>query len=98
MSSEMSRRKFLQVVSAGGLFGFGVLAGGCGQQTRQAAGGDGWIPAQYDGNGEWSARVKGRIAISPDNTAIVRDDKKCILCGQCIEACQNVMKIGRAHV
>lgn len=88
MSKNLSRRKFLKVVSGSGLVGFGVLASGC---KGQAPGGKGWIPDQYQGKGDFPVNVKGRVAIAKDNPSIERDDEKCILCGQCIEACEKVM-------
>lgn len=90
MSMELSRRKFLKLVAGSGVLGFGAMLTGCG---RGPQGGEGWIPDQYQGKGDYPLSFKGRVAISPFNPSIERDDEKCILCGQCIEACQNVMGV-----
>lgn len=90
MSMELSRRKFLKLVAGSGVMGFGVMLTGCGHSTQ---GGKGWIPDQYEGKGDFPLSFKGRVSISPLNPSIERDDEKCILCGQCIEACQNVMGV-----
>ncbi|WP_255451345.1 [FeFe] hydrogenase, group A [Sporomusa sp. KB1] len=37
--------------------------------------------------------AEGRVPIDPDNPSIVRDDQKCILCGQCLEACEKVQSV-----
>lgn len=92
MAQNISRRDFLKLASGTSLFGLGVLASGCASEEKQS-GGDGWMPDQYHGRGDFPAQLKGRVAIAPDNAAIVRDDEKCILCGQCIEACQKVMSV-----
>ena len=89
-SSKLSRRNFLKLIGGAGLFGTGVMASGCSGKT---AGGRGWMPSQYEGTGNWQAHVKGRIAIAANNVSIERNDSKCILCGQCIEVCKNVMSV-----
>lgn len=81
----------MKIASGSGLLGMGVMFTGCGR--NEPAGGDGWMPEQYKGKGTWPAQVKGRVSIDPDNLGIMRDDEKCILCGQCIEACENVMSV-----
>ena len=90
MSKKMSRRKFLKVVAGSGVLGFGVMATGC---KGESPGGKGWIPDQYQGKGDFPVNLKGRVAISKCNASIERDDEKCILCGQCVEACKNVMGV-----
>lgn len=90
MSKNLSRRKFLKVVAGSGLAGFGAMVTGC---KGDAPGGNGWIPDQYEGKGDFPVKLKGRVAIAADNPSIERDDEKCILCGQCIEACENVMAV-----
>ncbi|RYD03888.1 hypothetical protein N752_17555 [Desulforamulus aquiferis] len=45
------------------------------------------------GASSWPIQVKGRIPIDPSNPSIARDDKKCILCGQCVEVCQRVQTV-----
>lgn len=89
-SKGISRRNFFKLLGGAGLFGTGILASGCSGKT---AGGKGWMPSQYEGTGNWPAKVKGRIAIADDNPSIARDDAKCVLCGQCIEVCKNVMSV-----
>ncbi len=51
------------------------------------------MPDEYQGRGSTPVQLKGRVAIAADNPSLVRDDEKCILCGQCLEACQNVMTV-----
>jgi len=90
MSNNLSRRKFLKVVAGSGLVGFGAMVTGC---KGDSPDGRGWIPDQYQGKGDFPVNLKGRVAIAASNPSIERDDEKCILCGQCIEACQNVMAV-----
>ena len=90
MSSKLSRRKFLKVAAGSGLLGFGVMAAGC---KGDPSGAKGWVPDQYQGKGDFPVNLKGRVAISEYNPSIERDDEKCILCGQCVEACKNVMGV-----
>lgn len=90
MSSKLSRRKFLKVAAGSGLLGFGVMATGC---KGDPSGAKGWVPDQYQGKGDFPVNLKGRVAISEYNPSIERDDEKCILCGQCVEACKNVMGV-----
>lgn len=90
MTNKISRRKFLKVVAGSGVVGFGVMAAGC---KGDPSGAQGWIPDQYQGKGDFPVNLKGRVAISQDNPSIERDDEKCILCGQCVEACKNVMGV-----
>ena len=92
MAQKISRREFLKLASGTSLFGLGVLASGCASEQKDE-GGDGWMPDQYQGRGDFPAHLKGRVAISPKNPSIMRDDEKCILCGQCIEACHNVIGV-----
>ena len=90
MSNNLSRRKFLKVVAGSGIAGFGVMVTGC---KGESPGGKGWIPDQYQGKGDFPVALKGRVSIAADNPSIERDDEKCILCGQCIEACEKVMGV-----
>lgn len=90
MGTNLSRRKFLKVLSTSGVAGFAAMVTGC---KGEAPGGKGWIPDQYQGKGDFPINFKGRVSIAPDNPAIERDDEKCILCGQCIEACEKVMSV-----
>ncbi len=55
--------------------------------------GKGWLPNQYRDQSAFKPDVRGRVSFSPDDPAIVRDDEKCILCGQCIEACEKVQSV-----
>ena len=92
MASKISRRNFLKLLSGGGLLGASALLSGCGGEMKNAGGG-GWLPDQYSQNGAWPATVRGRVAIAPHNPSIMRDDEKCILCGQCAEVCDKVMSV-----
>ena len=82
-NSDVSRRSFIK------LAGVGLVAGAAGCDGKPS-GGDGWVPAQYEGRGKFPAQVRGRVPIDPTNLAITRDDQKCILCGQCAEVCSKV--------
>jgi NADH-quinone oxidoreductase subunit G len=88
----VSRRSFLKGVSSVGLTGAVAAVTGC-KSTGKPAGGAGWMPQQYNVPEAWPVQVRGRVPIDPENPSIVRDDKKCILCGQCIEACNKVQSI-----
>lgn len=87
---SVSRRGFLKMLGGVGLAGVAANITGCSQEP---AGGSGWLPQQYQVASSWPVQVKGRIPIDPNNPSIVRDDKKCILCGQCIEACERVQTV-----
>ncbi len=87
---KVSRRSFLKLIGSAGVVGTGLVASGC---SGDQAGGKGWMPSQYENKGNYAAKVKGRIAIDEDNPSIMRDDAKCILCGQCIEVCKNTMSV-----
>jgi iron-only hydrogenase group A len=92
-SSKMktcTRRNFLKLMGGAGLTGIAATIAGC---STDPAGGKGWMPKQYQVASNWPVPVKGRIPIDPDNPSIVRDDRKCILCGQCLEACENVQSV-----
>lgn len=92
---KVSRRSFLKLVGGASLVGVSLGLTGCGKPITadRAAGGTGWMPTQYNAPGSWPTQVKGRIAIDPLNPSITRDDQKCILCGQCIEVCQNTQTV-----
>lgn len=51
------------------------------------------MPEQYNAKGVFPVQVRGRVPIDPLNLAIRRDDRKCILCGQCVEACERVQTV-----
>jgi iron-only hydrogenase group A len=88
---KITRRNFFKFIGGAGMGGMALTLAGC--STEQAAGGTGWIPQQYQVPGTWPVQVKGRIPIDSDNPSIVRDDRKCILCGQCLEACEKVQSV-----
>lgn len=88
----VSRRTFLKGVTGAGLTGAAAALTGC-KSTGKPAGGTGWTPQQYNVPESWPVQVRGRVPIDPENPSIVRDDKKCILCGQCIEACSKVQSV-----
>lgn len=87
---KVSRRSFLKAIGGVSLLGVGASVAGCG---TQAAGGKGWMPSQYNVPAKWPVQVKGRVPIDPTNAAIVRNDSACILCGQCLEVCRNMMGV-----
>ncbi len=89
--TKITRRNFFKFIGGAGIGGMALTIAGC--DTEQVAGGTGWIPKQYEVAGSWPVQVKGRIPIDPDNPSIVRDDRKCILCGQCLEACEKVQSV-----
>jgi len=76
----ISRRSFFALAGGSGL----ALATGC---TGKPIGGKGWVPSQYESTGNFPTQVRGRIPIDPLNPTIMREDHRCILCGQCIEVC-----------
>jgi iron-only hydrogenase group A len=89
---DVSRRIFLQLAGVGLA---ATVSTGCENRLGvtgelKPAGGNGWIPEQYDAPGGFPVQVRGRIPIDPLNPSIMRDDKKCILCGQCVEVCAKV--------
>lgn len=86
----LSRRKFFKLIGAIGMTGVAADVAGC---ASGPVGGKGWMPQQYQVPGNWPIQVKGRIPIDPDNPSIVRDDRKCILCGQCLEVCEKVQTV-----
>ncbi|SFL45713.1 [FeFe] hydrogenase, group A [Pelosinus propionicus] len=89
-TSTLSRRKFFKLLGGIGMTGAAASISGC---TTEAVGGKGWIPGQYQVPGNWPVKVKGRIPIDPQNPSIVRDDQKCILCGQCLDVCEKVQTV-----
>ncbi|MEG0874393.1 MAG: [FeFe] hydrogenase, group A [Clostridiales bacterium] len=85
----LTRRQFLGVGLAAGT---AVTLSGCGV-VKDIGGSSGWVPEQYNTGGNWPPQVKGRVPLDPENISVVRDDKKCVLCGQCLEVCQNVQTV-----
>jgi iron-only hydrogenase group A len=91
VETKMSRRNFFKLIGGTGLGGItAATIAGC---SRETAGGTGWIPKQYQVASTWPAQVRGRISIDPENPSIVRDDRKCILCGQCLEVCERIQSV-----
>lgn len=92
---NLSRRSFLKFVGGASLAGVTLNLAGCGEPLTadKAVGGKGWMPTQYNAPGSWPTQVRGRVPIDPLNLSIVRDDQKCILCGQCIEVCNKVQSV-----
>ena len=93
LEKEITRRSFLKMMGGLGLAGLSLSLTGCNNNQPAYAGGEGWMPQQYQVPGEWPAQVRGRVPISMDNPSIVRDDQKCILCGQCLEVCKNTQTV-----
>ncbi len=79
----VSRRSFIKLAGTG----LAVTVIGC---NGKPSGGDGWIATQYEDTGNISPQVRGRVPIDPMNLTIMRDDQKCILCGQCADVCNRV--------
>mgnify|MGYP000959717193 CR=1 FL=1 len=94
-AKRLTRRSFLKLVGGASLVGVSLNLAGCGKPltAEKAAGGEGWMPTQYNVPGSWPTQVRGRVPIDPSNPSITRDDQKCILCGQCIEVCKNVQTV-----
>lgn len=92
IDTSCSRRFFLKGLGAAGMAGALATLSGC-KDAGKPSGGEGWTPQQYNVPGSWPVQVRGRVPIDPDNPSIVRDDRKCILCGQCAEACKQVQSI-----
>jgi len=88
----ISRRFFLKGLGAAGVTGALATLSGC-KDAGKPSGGEGWTPQQYNAPGSWPVQVRGRVPIDPRNPSIVRDDRKCILCGQCTEACERVQSV-----
>lgn len=89
-AKSIGRRNFLKLLGGSSVVGMAASIAGC---SSDPAGGKGWMPKQYQVAGSWPVQVKGRIPIDPDNPSIMRDDRKCILCGQCLEACEKVQSV-----
>ena len=89
-AKTISRRNFLKLMGGSGALGMAVATVGC---SSGPTGGKGWMPKQYQVASNYPVQVKGRIPIDPENPSIMRDDRKCILCGQCLEACEKVQSV-----
>ena len=90
-SKGISRRRFLSVMAGAGVVGAAATMTGCSPVSDPA--GKGWLPNQYRSASAIPAQVKGRVPLDPNNVSLVRNDEKCILCGQCIEACEKVQSV-----
>ena len=75
MAKDLSRRKFLKLMAGAGTIGMTVALTSGGEKILtdkgEQPGGDGWITDQYNGKGDFSLHLKGRVAISYDNPAII---------------------------
>lgn len=89
--NQVSRRGFFKMMAGAGLAGTAVSLTGC--RPDEQYGGSGWLPEQYNVPASWPTQVRGRIPVDPFSPSIARDDQKCILCGQCLEVCQNVQSV-----
>lgn len=88
----ITRRFFLKGLGTAGMAGALATLSGC-KDAGRPLGGEGWTPQQYNAPGSWPVQVRGRVPIDPDNPSLVRDDRKCILCGQCTEACRYIQSV-----
>ncbi len=93
LEKKVTRRSFLKMMGGLGLAGITASIGGNMANASEQTGGRGWLPEQYQSSGTWPAQVRGRVPIAPGNPSIARDDKKCILCGQCLEVCQKTQTV-----
>jgi len=89
----VTRRAFLKMMGGLGLAGLAVGAGGCLESPVRDTGGQGWLPYQYEAAGTWPVPMRGRVSIDPMNPSLVRDDAKCVLCGQCLDVCERVQAV-----
>ena len=80
---SISRRRFISMLAGTGAVAATTTLTGCRPVSDPS--GQGWLPNQYRDQSTFKPPVRGRVAFSPDDPALVRDDEKCILCGQCIE-------------
>ena len=90
--NPVTRRSFLKGLGSAGIAGALTTLSGC-KSAGKPSGGEGWTPQQYNAPGSWPVQVRGRVPIDPNNPSIVRDDRKCILCGQCAEACERIQSV-----
>ncbi len=93
-NKAVTRRSFLKMATSMGLLAglTGALAG-CDDKNPKRPGGEGWLPNQYNAAGTFPAQVRGRVPIDLDNPSIMRDNQKCVLCGQCLETCENIESV-----
>lgn len=90
MSTNISRRKFITLLAGTSITGASILAG-CSPVSDP--GGTGWLPNQYRNQSAMAPVIKGRVPLDPNDPSIIRKDEKCILCGQCVEACEKVQSV-----
>ena len=88
---HISRRRFLSALAGTSAVAAAAAMTGCRPVSDPS--GQGWLPNQYRDQTALAPSVKGRVALDPADPAIVRDDEKCILCGQCVEACEKVQSV-----
>ena len=91
-SKAITRRGFLKMASVAGITGATMATSGCLIQDR-TIGEDGWLPRQYEGVWNMPVKARGRIAVDPNNPSLARNDRLCILCGQCIEVCYETQTV-----
>lgn len=88
---RLTRRSFLKLLTSAGIIGATASLTGC--TIVEETAGTGWLPEQYEVPGSWPVQVRGRVPLDPSNPSLVRNDEKCVLCGQCVEACQQVQSV-----
>ncbi|HHW07473.1 MAG TPA: hydrogenase [Clostridia bacterium] len=88
---RFTRRSFLKMLTSAGIIGATASLTGCTIVDDTA--GTGWLPEQYEIPGSWPVQVRGRVPLDPLNPSLIRNDQKCILCGQCLEVCQQVQSV-----
>lgn len=88
----ITRRGFLKLASLAGLTGATMATSGCLIRDDRIDG-QGWLPEQYQVTGEFPVQARGRVPIDPKSPSLSRDDQKCILCGQCLQVCQEVQGV-----
>jgi iron-only hydrogenase group A len=90
MTKKVTRRNFFKLIGGFSLAGSAAALSGC---ANEPVGGKGWIPGQYRTAANWPVQVRGRVPLDLNNPSIVRDDRKCILCGQCLQVCRDVQTV-----
>jgi len=88
---NVSRRKFISILAGAGAVATASTLTGCSPVSDPS--GTGWLPNQYRNQSDLNPTLKGRVPFDPNDPAIMRNDEKCILCGQCIEACEKVQSV-----
>lgn len=88
---RLTRRGFLKLLTSAGIIGATASLTGC--TIVHDTAGTGWLPEQYEIPGSWPVQVRGRVPLDPFNPSLVRNDQKCVLCGQCLEVCRQVQSV-----